>query len=319
MGKTTLAQLIYNDQRVKAHYSIRLWVCVSDLFDIERMTKEIARTICDPNFDLSCGLTYLRAKLKEQLKSQKFLLVSDDIWQITQHQWDSFYAYLRDGLEGSMILVTTRHENIAHLVTTSNCKPVQLKGLPADTFWEFFQKCVFRRESPESYPRLQEIGWKISSKLCGTPLAAKTLGRLLHTNLTEEFWTAINESELWEQQQQDGEILPALRLSYLYLPYQLRRCFAFCCMFPKDYSFDKNEIVDIWVAQGFVAPQGNMHLEDIGIRYLNELTDRCLFQTDPKFPNHNRYVMHDLIHDTAQHVSMHECLLMTDLSYFGRH
>jgi Leucine-rich repeat (LRR) protein len=29
--------------------------------------------------------------------------------------------------------------------------------------------------------------------------------------------------------------------------------------------------------------------------------------------------MHDLIHDTAQHVSMHECLLMTDLSYFGRH
>jgi hypothetical protein len=46
-------QLIYNDQRVKAHYFIRLWVCVSDLFDIERMTKEIARTICDPNFDLS--------------------------------------------------------------------------------------------------------------------------------------------------------------------------------------------------------------------------------------------------------------------------
>jgi hypothetical protein len=148
MGKTTLAQLIYNDQRVKAYYSVRLCVCVSDLFDIERMTKEIVRTICDPNFDLSCGLTYLRAKLKEQLDSQKFLLVLDDIWQITQHQWESFYAYLRDGLEGSMILVTTRHENIAHLVTTSNCKPVQLKGLPADTFWEFFKKCAFGKENP---------------------------------------------------------------------------------------------------------------------------------------------------------------------------
>jgi hypothetical protein len=131
MGKTTLAQLIYNDQRVKAHFTERrcCWVCVSDLFDIERMTKEIFRTICDPNSDLSCGLTVLQAKLK----SQKFFLVLDDIWQITQQQWESFYAYLRDGLEGSMILVTTRHENIAQLVATSNCEPVQLKGLPDDT------------------------------------------------------------------------------------------------------------------------------------------------------------------------------------------
>jgi hypothetical protein len=91
-------------------------------------------------------------------------------------------------------------------------------------------------------------------------------------------------------------------------------------MFPKDYSFERHEIIGIWVAQGFVAPQGNMCLEDIGIRYFDELRGRYLFQSDPMFPNiHNRYVMHDLIHDTARHVSMHECLLMTDLSYFGTH
>jgi hypothetical protein len=29
------------------------WVCVSDLFDIERMTKEIFKTFANPNFDLS--------------------------------------------------------------------------------------------------------------------------------------------------------------------------------------------------------------------------------------------------------------------------
>lgn len=96
-----------------------------------------------------------------------------------------------------------------------------------------------------------------------------------------------------------GDILPALRLSYLYLPIKLRRCFAFCSMFPKDYSF--------------VAPEGRMRLQYVGIRYLDELRGRCLFQTDPKFPDQDRYVMHDLIHDTAQQASMHECLLMTDL------
>jgi hypothetical protein len=130
MGKTTLAQLIYNNERVKAHFTERIWVCVSDLFDVERMTKEIVKTVSGPKFDLSCSLTDLHAEMKEQLKSQRFLLVLDDIWQITQHKWESFYAYLRDGLEGSMILVTTRDENIAHLVATSNCEPVPLKGLP---------------------------------------------------------------------------------------------------------------------------------------------------------------------------------------------
>jgi len=258
IGKTTLAQLIYNDERVRAHFTVRIWVCVSDLFDDERMTKEIVKTISEPKIELPCDIGDLRVQLKEQLKSQKFLLVLDDIWQISQQQWEYFYAPLRCGLEGSMILVTTRHQNIAHLVATSSYEPVQLKGLPDDIFWEFFKECAFGRKLPESYPRLQEIGRKICFKLRGTPLAAKTLGRLLNSKLSEDHWSYIEGSELWEQPQKDGDILPALRLSYLYLPIELRRCFAFCSMFPKDYSFERHEIVDIWVAQGFMRNESTL-------------------------------------------------------------
>lgn len=82
MGKTTLAQLIDSDERVKGHFTVRIRVCVSDLFDIERMKKEIIKTI-QPNFDLSCGLGVLEADLWHMLKIQKFLLVLDDIWEIT--------------------------------------------------------------------------------------------------------------------------------------------------------------------------------------------------------------------------------------------
>lgn len=311
IGKTTLAQLIYNDKRVKSHFTEMIWVCVSDLFDDERMTKEILKTISEPEFELPCDIRDLRAELRKQLKNQKFLLVLDDMWEITQ-QWEHFYEPLRHGLEGSMILLTTRHETIAHCVATSNCKPVKLEGLPTDTFWEFFKKCAFDKECPESYLHLHDIGRSICSKLHGTPLAAKTLGRLLNSNLTEEHWMTINNSELWEQEQKEGDILPALRLSYLHLPYELRRCFAFCSMFPKDYSFERYEIVDIWVAEGFIAPQGTKRLEDVGICYFDNLRGRYLFQTDPKFPKQNRYVMHDLIHDTAQQASKHECFLMKD-------
>ncbi|KAL6596978.1 hypothetical protein ACP70R_047112 [Stipagrostis hirtigluma subsp. patula] len=313
VGKTTLAQLIYNDSNVRQHFGYRIWVCVSDFFDKKRMTKEIVESISGKEFSGPDTLNALRQQLREELQRQKFLLVLDDIWPNANHQWDEFYAPLRQGLEGSMIIVTTRYPMVANLVVTKNCQPVQLGGLPDDIFWKFFTKCAFGTKDPESYPDLQVIGRSISSRLCGSPLAAKTLGRLLNMSLTKEHWMTVQNSELWQLPYQENEILPALRLTYLYLPQELKRCFAFCSIFEKDYSFVRHEIVDIWVAAGFVAPVGSMRLEDVGMRYLDDLRSRFLFQSDPKFPNQTRYVMHDLIHDMAQSVSVDECLMIQDL------
>ncbi|KAF8677131.1 hypothetical protein HU200_046598 [Digitaria exilis] len=274
VGKTTLAQFIYNDLRVEHHFGVMIW----------------------------------RLKI-----CPKFLLVLDDIWPNANADWEAFCAPLRYGREGSMILVTARCPVVANRVTTSNCEPIQLQGLPTDIFWNFFRKCAFGTNDPESYPHLQDIGQRISAMLCGSPLAAKTLGRLLNVSLTEQHWRAVQKSELWELPHEENEILPALQLSYLYLPEEVKRCFVFCSMFPKDYSFERDEIVDIWVAEGFVEPGGSMGSEDVGMTYLDELRNIFLFQTDPKFPNGTRYVMHDLIHDMAVSFSTDECLVMQDL------
>ena len=315
VGKTTLAQFIYNDPRVQRHFGVVIWVCVSDLFDKRRITKEIIEAIPGKKFDTSsCSLNALQVELKERLKMcPKFLLVLDDIWPNANAYWEAFYAPLRYGPEGSMVLVTTRCPVVATRVTTSNCEPVQLEGLPTDIFWDFFRKCAFGTNNPESYPHLQDIGKSICTRLCGSPLAAKTLGRLLNMSLTEQHWSTIQKSELWELRHEENEILPALQLSYLYLSEEVKRCFIFCSMFPKDYSFGRDEIVNIWVAEGFVVPGGSMRPEDAGIIYFDELRNRFLFQTDPKCPNKTRYVMHDLIHDMAVSFSMDECLVMQDL------
>uniref|UniRef100_A0A0D3GF60 NB-ARC domain-containing protein n=1 Tax=Oryza barthii TaxID=65489 RepID=A0A0D3GF60_9ORYZ len=314
VGKSTLAQFIYNDPRVQAHFGKRrVWVCVSDLFDKRRITKEIIESFTKEEYKSLFNLDALQVELMEQLGRRKFLLVLDDIWPNANDEWESFYAPFKNRPKDSMILVTTRSPNVADLVATNNCKPIQLEGLDRDIFWEFFSKCAFGEERPESYPQLQDIGHNIASRLCGSPLAAKTIGRLLNMELTVQHWETVRNSELWELPHRENEILPALQLSYLYLPQELKRCFAFCCMFPKDYSFERDEIVDIWVAEGFVVSSGSTRLEDMGIRYLDDLRSRFLFQTDPKYPNRTRYVMHDLIHDMAQSVSVDECLLMQDL------
>ncbi len=44
LGKTTLAKLVYNDEWVVSHFEMRMWVCVSDDFDVTRLIKEILKS-----------------------------------------------------------------------------------------------------------------------------------------------------------------------------------------------------------------------------------------------------------------------------------
>nr|CAB3448740.1 unnamed protein product [Digitaria exilis] len=71
VGKTTLAQFIYNDPRVKHHFGVRIWVCVTNFFDKRRMQEEIIKSIPPipgKEFDPSCTLDVLHTELMERLK-----------------------------------------------------------------------------------------------------------------------------------------------------------------------------------------------------------------------------------------------------------
>ncbi|KAL6320010.1 hypothetical protein AAG906_003107 [Vitis piasezkii] len=43
LGKTTLAKLVYNDQRVVGHFKKRIWVCVSDDFDMKKRLENLPK------------------------------------------------------------------------------------------------------------------------------------------------------------------------------------------------------------------------------------------------------------------------------------
>ncbi|OAY80411.1 putative disease resistance protein RGA3 [Ananas comosus] len=272
VGKTTLAQVVYNDERVVKHFDLKIWVCVSDNFDVNSLSKEIIDNAGKGYEADRMNLSSLQATLKEIVMAHRFLLILDDVWNEDSREWQKFYASLSYGQEGSIILVTTRTLKVANIAGTVD--PILLEGLSGNVYWEFFKSCAFRLKNPKDYPGLEKIGIDIAAKLKGSPLAAKTLGVLLNEDMDAGHWTTILNSELWELPQKEGDILPALRLSYLYLLPHLKRCFSFCSIFPKDYEFKRSDLTSIWVAEGFVIPQGNMLLEDIATMYLRDLTSR---------------------------------------------
>ena len=112
---------------------------------------------------------------------------------------------------------------------------------------------------------------------CGMlPLAVKSIASLLRHEAEEESWREILESEVWESDV-SNEIFPPLQISYARLPTYLKPCFLYCSMFPKDYCYDVEYMVKLWLSQGFIECKENNSTEKIGFDYARQLCERSLF------------------------------------------
>ena len=139
VGKTTLAQLVYNDERVESYFDRRIWVCVSESFSVIRLTREILEHSCDDQYTGITNLNRLQVILREKLMGNRFLLVLDDVWNDGEkRRWDTLFAPMKHGKEGSSILITSRLETIVKMMGTSS--PIKLEGLQEDDYWSFFKE-----------------------------------------------------------------------------------------------------------------------------------------------------------------------------------
>ncbi|KAJ9162719.1 hypothetical protein P3X46_022475 [Hevea brasiliensis] len=307
VGKTTLAQLIYNDNQVNDCFDLKVWACVSDDFDVLSTTKTILESLTHRTF--GCNLNLLQGRLQGILTDKKFLLVLDDVWNENYHNWEVLCSPFRRGAPGSKIVVTTRNEGVASIM--GSVAAYRLKELPYDSCLPLFTQLALGTNSFDAHPNLKAIGEGIVGKCKGLPLAAKTLGSLLQTKGSQDEWEDILHSKIWDLPEEQSIILPALRLSYHHLPSHLKQCFAYCSIFPKDYEFSKEELILLWMAEGFLQqPKGTKRMENLGAKYFDDLLSRSLFQQSSR--NESLFVMHDLINYLAQYVAGEVCFRLED-------
>uniref|UniRef100_A0A2P2LYQ8 Disease resistance RPP13-like protein 1 n=1 Tax=Rhizophora mucronata TaxID=61149 RepID=A0A2P2LYQ8_RHIMU len=161
IGKTTLAQLVYNDSRVQEWFDSKAWVCVSEEFKVFNVTKDILKEVTSMTCDAKTP-NQLQVELKEKLMGKKLLLVLDDVWNDSYVDWDILQRPLKFLARGSKVIVTTRNESVALVMRP---RPIyHLKELTDDNCWFLFAKHAFDDGNYSSYPDLEIYGRDIARK-----------------------------------------------------------------------------------------------------------------------------------------------------------
>jgi hypothetical protein len=309
IGKTTLAQLVYNDEKVKTFFDVKAWACVSEDFDAVRVTKTILQSFTSDNCE-GKDLDWLQTNLKEKLKGKKFFVVLDDLWNENYHDWSILRAPLEAGASRSTIVITTRNKGVSSKTGTIPTA-FSLKELSNDVCLSILAHHALGTRDFSAHLNLKDIGLEIVKRCGGSPLAAKVLGGVLRSKMDPVEWEDVLKSKIWDLPEVESEIAPALMLSYHHLPSHLKRCFAYCSLLPKDYLFEEQQLVLLWMAEGLLQPrEGKKRMEDLGSEYFHNLLSRSFFQQS--FKDESQYLMHDLINDLAQRVAGDICFKMED-------
>ncbi|PON93751.1 NB-ARC domain, LRR domain containing protein [Trema orientale] len=347
LGKTTLAQLAYNDHRVERRFDVKVWIFVSHQSDVKNILIRIIESITEAKWELS-AMEAAHKKVRKLLLNKRYLIVLDDVWIEDKEDWDRLRSVLFEaGIAGSRILITARSGKVVDALILTGFPTIRydLEELTEEACWSLFKHRAFDRGEEENHPSLLPIGEQIVRKCGGLALAAKTLGSLLRFKRDVEEWEFIRDSELWDLDVSESEILPALRLSYSRLPLHLKRCLEFCSIFPRSYEFNKEKLIHQWMAHGLIKSRSEREqkkrksqlpsvvyclpmfgpevpmlglevpmfgLEVIGFEYFNDLEWMSFFQETKQCENGIviRYKMHDIIYDLLQSVTSSEYTIL---------
>ncbi|CAL1379951.1 unnamed protein product [Linum trigynum] len=308
LGKTTLAQLVFDDDQVKAHFDINAWVYVSLSFDVKVILGKMLRSI-DRQIQGGFELDDLQAQLREKIRGKRFLFVLDDVWEETSYSWETLGKYLTIGALGSKVLVTTRSTKVAEVgggalkseTNASIVEPYLLKSLSEEECWNLLVKKALPRKVPRD-PQVREIGNQILRKCDGVPLAVSTIaGALVDSSDPKTDWPSFLQKGLWSiiKEGEEDPTMSALLLSFNHLPSYMKHCFTYCTLFPKGLELPIKLLVQFWVAQGYVES------EDKGFDCFRTLWWRSFFQEVQmdELGNISLCRMHDLMHDLADSIA----------------
>uniref|UniRef100_A0ACD5T8B8 Uncharacterized protein n=1 Tax=Avena sativa TaxID=4498 RepID=A0ACD5T8B8_AVESA len=328
LGKTTLVRSVYRCKQLGDWK--HAWATALRPFNPEVLLRGLAFQLQisiqeDPARATTTGaqkksiavmeLEVLKEELARLLKSQKCLVVLDDISSTSE--WELVKGCLDNA---GTIIVTTREKNIAEHCSGDYGIMYSIKGLEDDAAFDLFLKKVFKDKTKENdlVPAMMEQARLILKKCHGLPLAISTIGGFLSTKpKTAIEWRKMNDSVSVEL-----EINPELRIiktilmrSYDGLPYHLKSVFLYLSIFPEDHRIILGRLVRRWIAEGYLRDMHGVTAEELGRRYFDELLDRGVIQPGEGLTHYNGKIsscqLHDMIREICISKAREENLVFT--------
>ncbi|KAJ0538920.1 putative P-loop containing nucleoside triphosphate hydrolase, leucine-rich repeat domain superfamily [Helianthus annuus] len=277
LGKTTLARKLYNHPLIEYMFDFRAWTCVSQVYLKKDLLLDILCSFIDDNCTdtiYNMSEVKLGERVYRLLKGRKYLVVLDDIWDCKV--WNDLKMYFPDDKTGSRVIFTRRDVEMnsdVHAARPAHVLRLRTEG----ESWMIFLKKVFRTGICPA--RLESLGYVISKKCEGLPLAISIAAGLLKNNLSFTWWRKIATSLRSFIVSDPSQYMDSLALSYNHLPPHLRPCFLYFGAFPEDYEVSVTKLIWLWIAHGFIHETGTRMLEDVAKDFLMDLINRSLVMT----------------------------------------
>ncbi|KAL7205161.1 hypothetical protein ACSBR2_018148 [Camellia fascicularis] len=293
-GKTTLVAQAYNSQIIKRQFDCYAWITVSPTYTVNDLPRSMIKEFYSGAkeaipMDLS-SMSYreLIEMITNFLRLKRYIIVFDDVWSRL----------------GNRIILTTRKEDVASSSFGVKSRVHYIKLLGVSDAWNLFCMKAFSSNPNRCCPQhLKTVAQDLVAKCEGLPLAIIALGGVMSSKYLESDWRKIYNSLSWELSNNPGlEVVKIiLFLSFNDLPYRLKCCFLYCCLFPEDYKIKRKRLIRLWMVEGFVEKVRGRTPEEVAKNYLMELICRNMLQVVKRNELGRPKIckMHDLIRELA--------------------
>ena len=297
VGKTTLAQIVYNDHRLKRHFDIQAWVCVHHDFDHSRILREMMMMLSDQYPRAHSSQNQLYEDFLSIVRGKRVLLVLDGVRTVNNinEDWKKLLYLLNTGTEGrSSVLVTSQRSDVCGAIEmemgmgiqhSTSSHTLELDPLNDDSSWDLFLQSAF--PLGECPLELESFAREIVGKCKGLPFVLKAMGSVFMNNqlLDRRSWRKISQLGLCEVERMcrsfeiKPNILPMLKVSYNHLPSCIKPLFSYLSLFPKGYLINKKELAQFWIAESLIQSQAGQQetMVETASQHFDHLLTRSFF------------------------------------------
>ncbi|KAI9197599.1 hypothetical protein LWI28_001339 [Acer negundo] len=294
-GKTTIMTHV-NNRLIKEHVKFNnvIWVIVSQTVDLGKLQKEIAVAL-NERFHETEDVKRRAGMLSEMLRKRRFALILDDVWEKISLEELGIPEPTEEN--GCKLVITTRSSDVCRLM---GCKLVRVKSLLEKEALElFFEKAEL---DILKVPTLREIVELMVKQCAGLPLAIVTVASSMKGEDDIHEWrNALCElsNNVRSIRVNEEDVFGRLKFSYDRLKDEMiQRCFLYCALYPEDHDIPKNELVDCWIAEGFVDKMVNLQATEERARIIiKSLVNNCLLLESLDDDGISCVKLHDVVRD----------------------